>query len=163
MSIIRIANFLRIYEVDPITDESSDIYLFQNAKPSQTLTYEGKSYPYLGFIYQGAAKNRTGDNLTAQLILSSNALSMNHATEAVKNRYYVQMDTCVMNEDFTASATTDPLSSEYWLAASLSYDVEVCEVMLSSSIDAVGATIPNFALTSRNVGALPSTASITNA
>ena len=145
MSIIRIANFLRIYEVDPIPDESSDIYLFQNAKPSQTLTYEGKSYPYLGFIYQGAAKNRTGDNLTAQLILSSNALSMNHATEAVKNRYYVQMDTCVMNEDFTASATT------------------VCEVMLSSSIDAVGATIPNFALTSRNVGALPSTASITNA
>ena len=163
MSIVRIANFMRIYKVDPVTDQPSDVYLFQNAKPKETLSYEGKGYQYLGFIYQGAAKNRTGDNLTAELILSSNALSMNHATEAVKNSYYVQMDTCLMNEEFTAPATSRPLSAEYWLAASLSYDIEVCEVMLSSSIDAVGASIPNFALTSRNVGALPSTASITNA
>ena len=163
MSLVRIANYMRVYKVDPIIDQPSDVYLFQNAKPQQTLSYENKNYQYLGFIYQGAAKNRTGDNLIAQLLLSSNELSMNHATEAVKNRYYVQMDTCVMNGDFTAPAAGKPLSSEYWLAASLSYDTDVCEVMLSSSIDAVGAVIPNFALTSRNVGALPSTASIVNA
>lgn len=163
MSVVRIANYIRIYKVDPITDQPSDVYLFQNAKPNKTLSYEGKSYAYLGFIYQGAAKNRTGDNLTAQLMLSSNALSMNHATEAVQKSYYVQVDTCVMNEDFESPAANKPLSSEYWLASGLSYDTEVCEVALSSSIDAVGASIPNFALTSRNVGALPSTASITNA
>ena len=156
MSVIRIANYIRIYKVDPVTDLSEDVYLFQNAKPSQSLSYEGKSYAYLGFIYQGAAKNRTGDNLTAQLILSSNAMSMNHATEAVRNAYYVQVDTCVMDADFETPAANKPLSSEYWLAASLSYDTEVCEVALSSSIDAVGASIPNFALSSRNVGALPS-------
>jgi hypothetical protein len=54
------------------------------------------------------------------------------------------------------------LSREYWVAASQSYDPVQVEVLLSSGIDAVGASAPTRALTSRIVGSLPSSGAISN-
>ena len=47
------------------------------------------------------------------------------------------------------------LTTDTWLAASLSYDPEVVEVLLSSAIDSVGGNIPSLVLTTEVVGKLP--------
>ena len=54
------------------------------------------------------------------------------------------------------------LTTEHWLAASMSYDMEAVEVTLSSSIDAVGASAPTRSLTKTLVGSIPTTGSVTN-
>jgi hypothetical protein len=78
----------------------------------------------------------------------------------VRNKWTVEVVGCSMNPvDFSVGRK---LTREVWLAASLSYDPEKVDVLLSSGIDAVGATAPARTLTSRLVGALPSTGQISN-
>ena len=67
------------------------------------------------------------------------------------------MFSAVMTEDNKVSRV---LTVEEWIAASLSYDDEVMEVILSSGIDAVGANAPTRVLTRDLVGSLPITANI---
>lgn len=155
MSIIALTNFLEV------TDARGHVqYRYQNSKPGELITYRGVEYPYLPFIYQGAAKNRSGDNLESSLILSSNAISMGYAAQAAQSRWNVRVDSCSMNPvDFTVGRS---LTVEHWIAASMSYDMETVEVLLSSSIDAVGASAPTRALTRSLVGALPTTGQVQN-
>lgn len=154
-TIVALTNFLEV------TDSRGHVqYKYQNSKPGELITYRGVEYPYLPFIYQGAAKNRSGDNLESSLILSSNAISMGYASQAAQNRWNVRVDSCSMNPvDFTVGRT---LTTEHWIAASMSYDMETVEVLLSSSIDAVGAVAPSRSLTRGLVGALPVTGQVQN-
>lgn len=155
MTIVALTTFLEVSDAAGAVQ-----HRFQNSLPGQTISHRGASWPYLSFIYQGAAKNRTGDNLEAGLILAVNALSMGYATQAVQQKWNIRVDSCSMNPTTFAVART--LTSEFWLAASMSYDTETVEVLLSSSIDAVGASAPMRVLTSTLVGALPSTGAIYN-
>lgn len=133
---------------------------YQNSKPGETIRYRNRDYAYLPFVYQGAAKNRSGDNLEASLALSSNAISMGYATQAVQKRWNMRLDSCSMNP--TTFAVGRTLTTEHWLAASMSYDMKTVEVLLSSSIDAVGASAPSRTLTRAMVGALPTSAQVQN-
>ena len=126
---------------------------FQNSKIGTLL-----GVPYLSFIYQGAAKNRTGDNLESALVLAANQVSMNAVRDAVANQSKVTVRTALMSDDF--STMQRELAVEYWIAASMSYDTESIEVLLSSAIDAVGARTPNRVLTRELVGDLPVSGSI---
>ena len=133
---------------------------YQNSKPGETISYSKADYPYLSFIYQGAAKNRTGDNLEAALVLAVNEISTGIAVQAVREKWNVQVYSCSMNpNNFTVAKT---LTVEHWIASSLTYDVNTVEILLSSSVDAVGAIAPNRVLTQHLVGALPSTGQISN-
>ncbi len=133
---------------------------FQNSQPGETVTKDGQEFSYLSFIYQGAAKNRTGDNMEAQLVLSNNLISMSRAHEAVKKRWNIEVSTCSMRlPAFTVART---LTTEFWIAASLVYDFETVEITLSSSIDAVGTSVPHRVLTTSAVGALPTSGQINN-
>lgn len=136
-------------------------------KESNKITFpvDNQDYYYLPFIYQGAAKNRSGDNLEAGLLFANNDLAMNYAQEAVLNKYYVEIFVSIVDP-----ATLEPkqiygnyfLTRDNWLAASMSYDFETIEIILSSSIDAVGTTAPNRRLTTGLVGSLPVTGDIQN-
>lgn len=126
---------------------------FQNSKIGTLL-----GVSYLSFIYQGAAKNRTGDNLESALVLAANQVSMNAVRDAVANQSKVTVRTALMSDDF--STMQRELAVEYWIAASMSYDTESIEVLLSSAIDAVGARTPNRVLTRELVGDLPVSGSI---
>lgn len=155
MTVVALTNFLEV------TDARGRLqFRFQNSKPGEIIRHRSSNYPYLSFIYQGAAKNRSGDNLEANLVLSSNAISLGYAAEAARNRWNVRVDSCSMNPSkFTVART---LTTEYWIAASMSYDPETVEVLLSSSIDAVGAAAPTRVLTRKLVGALPVSGNIQN-
>ena len=155
MSYIRLGNFFQLYSVSGGREVNEGRY--NNVTPGQSLSYDGLSFDYLSFIYQGATKNRTGDNLEAQIVLSVNEISTGISRNAVNNRWHVRVYSATM----TASGTVAKvLTVEDWIAASMAYDNQTLEIVLSSGIDAVGANAPTRVMTRKLVGNLPITANI---
>ena len=156
---------------NPLTNESRDIetvrYNYSRSSyEGNTISFqsqgaeEAELYWYLPFIYQGAAKNRSGDNIEAGLVFANNILAMNRAREAVKEKWHVEVSVCIadpMTLDFQRTLTSD-----FWLATSMTYDFETIEVLLSSGIDAVGSNAPTRVLTNSMVGSLPTSGRIQN-
>lgn len=155
MSIQALSNFVTVKNQNGVAQ-----HRYQNSKVGEVITLDGFDFSFLSFLYQGATKNRTGDNLQSELYLAPNAVAMNIAREAVENNWIVQVDTCSMNPK--TFAVGKKITSETWLAASMNYDPEKLVVLLSSGIDAIGATAPAKKLTQVLVGALPSTGNIQN-
>ena len=155
MALVALTTFLTIKNAAGVVQ-----HRFQNSQPGRLITLDGADHPFLSFLYAGAAKNRTGDNLEAELVMASNQLAMSYAVEAVRNKWTVQVTQCSMNpKDFSVGRK---LTRETWLAAGLSYDPERVNVLLSSGIDAVGASAPNKTLTTKLVGSLPLSGQISN-
>ena len=135
---------------------------FQNGRHSHpTEGNKVDGYDYLSFIYQGAAMNRTGDNLEASLILGNTSVSMGFVHQFVEERYYVEVETHLMDENFNKKQTI-PLTKEYWLASGMRYDPESIELLLSSPVDAVGANVPQKTLSTEQCNQLPLTGTIQN-
>lgn len=155
MTVVALTNFFEATDSDGVVQAR-----YQNSKPGEAIRHRGADYYYLPFIYQGATVTRTGDNLEAAMVLAVNELALNNATAAVRGHWNVRMDSCSMNPKTFEVAKL--LTTETWIAASMSYDVESVEVLLSSSIDAVGSNAPQRVLTRAMVGSLPVTASIQN-
>tara|TARA_R100000426_G_scaffold43160_1_gene32983 strand:- start:129 stop:641 length:513 start_codon:yes stop_codon:yes gene_type:complete len=169
MSVTTLVTFVEVFDVD-LSNKRRTKHLLQNAKrePSEesnsaknTILFNGKNYHYLPFIYQGTTVSRSGDNIESNLIMANHPLSMAKAQEAVLNNYFVEVNVCIVAND-DIDNVTNILTTDTWLAASLSYDPEVVEVLLSSAIDAVGVNVPNIVLTSEAVGKLPVTSDIQN-
>ena len=153
MSLVALTNFITITNPNGSVANIPD--KFQNGRHSPAIS----GFKYLSFIYQGATRNRSGDNMTSSLILANSELSMNYAQQLVINKYHVKIETWLMTEAFERNKE---LTEEQWLASSMSYDPESIEIILSSAIDAVGANAPDKVLTRDIVGALPITGSIQN-
>ena len=154
MSLLLLANLIKITSNGVLQER------YQNAKNTGVIRLNNQNYSFLSFIYQGATRNRTGDNLESTLVLANNPLALNLGLDAVQNRWSVRVDTCSLNtSNFNVTKT---LSTEFWIAASVAYDPLTVEITLSSSIDAVGANSPNRVLTQKQVGALPTTSQIQN-
>ena len=169
MSLTTLVTFVEVFNVDA-SKKRRTIHLLQNAKrepsegvksPNNTILFNGKNYHYLPFIYQGTTINRSGDNIESNLIMANHPLSMAKAQEAVVNRYFVEVNVCIVAND-DIDNITNILTTDIWLAASLSYDPEVVEILLSSAVDAVGVNVPNIVLTTEAVGKLPVTSDIQN-
>ena len=93
--------------------------------------------------------------------MGNHPLSMAKAQEAVVNKYFVEVNVCIVDNN-NIDNVTNVLTTDTWLAASLSYDPEVVEVLLSSAIDSVGGNVPSLVLTTDVVGKLPVTSDIQN-
>jgi len=184
MSIVPIITFIEIYDpknVPPSGDITGAIeHRFQNSEPSLSgIQWSGpdpvhttnNKFSFLAFIYQGATRTNDGSNLESALILANesndregvpsvgaNKLSMSYAAEAVNNGWSVRVSTCKMT-DLTFSAVETVLASDIWKIASMGYDNATIELLLTSSIDAVGSNTGRF-LTSSLVGHLPVTGQI---
>ena len=162
MSITYLTTFLKL---ENPTDLSGHKH-FQNSvrgdmntttAASNQITKDGVKFNFLPFIYQGAAKTKSGDNLEAQIILANNYVAMNHVKQALQDKCNVVVQVCKMTENFTVNQV---LTTEHWLLASFGYDATTIEVLLSSSIDAVGTTAPNRVFSENIVGFLPRTGNI---
>lgn len=161
MTLVALTNFITITGQKVVNNRRRKLQRrYQNGKTGGTVTLDNKKFGFLSFIYQGATKNRTGDNMEATLVLANNQLSMNTAIEAVRGRWQIQVDTCTMNPDNLA--VLKKITTENWIVSTMSYDPVTIEITLSSSIDAVGANVPNRVLTQKQVGALPTTAQLQN-
>nr|BDD46117.1 hypothetical protein 16 [bacterium] len=129
---------------------------YQNGKVGSSVS----GYAYLSFIYQGAAKSRSGDNLQATLVLANNPLAMEIANQLVAEYATITVENWLM--DPASYDRRTQLTEEVWLASSLAYDPETVEVVLSSSLDAIGTQAPTRVLTRKLVGALPTTGAVQN-
>ena len=173
MSVRTLVTFVEVFKIDN-NNKKTTIHRLQNGKrdPSvgtkkdgNTITFNSKKFHYLPFVYQGTTINRSGDNIESNLIMANHPLSMAKAQEAVANKYFVEVNVCIMKNndiDSLEDGNNSILTTDTWLAASLSYDPEVVEILLSSAIDAVGANVPSLVLTSQVVGKLPVTSDIQN-
>ena len=56
---------------------------FQNANPDAVIPHDNGSFNFLSFIYNGATRTSTGDNLEASLMVSTNQISMDYAYDIV--------------------------------------------------------------------------------
>ena len=170
MAKIHLANFVEIRHWLVSDDDEQDegdwivVNQFQNANTETKIRHENCDWPFLSFIYSGATRTRTGDNIEAALMVSTNQVSMDFAYDIVVPGYsekqhhikrQIRVQTCLLNDDFTKVDRV--INTEYWLAASMSYDAEAVELLLSSAIDAVFAGLPNTYLNEQNVGRLPTT------
>jgi len=173
MSLTTLVTFVEVFKVNS-NNKKSTIHRLQNGKrdPSKTtkqnantIVFNSEKFHYLPFVYQGSTINRSGDNIESNLIMANHPLSMAKAQEAVVNKYFVEVNVCVMSNtdiDSLENGTKSILTTDTWIAASMSYDPDVVEVLLSSAIDAVGANVPHLVLTTAAVGKLPVTSDIQN-
>jgi len=134
---------------------------YQNSNTANTITFDSNPYAFLPFIYNGATKTLSGDNIESLLTFANNQLSLAKAYEAVESFWSVRVDTVLMDPSTFLPNRT--LSTEYWIPSSISYNVEGVQLALSTAIDAVTSSIPNKVLRSKDVGALPVTSRISNA
>ena len=158
MSITAVTTFVTIEEYATIGPTA---LRFQNSIKERIIFPENnENYEFLPFIYQGATKTRDGSNMEAALVLANNRITMNRLIHAVKNKWTIKVDVCLMEPDTFVYKKT--LSRDVWIASSMSYDPETIELVLSSAVDAVGAHTLNRKLTEQMVGALPTSADIRN-
>ena len=155
MTVVALTAFLTVKK------SNGDVeHRFQNGKHQAV-----DGHDFLSFIYQGAAMNRSGDNLEASIILANNPISMSHVKDFVTNKYQILVETFLMDTNFnkdTAAKNGGKLTGEQWLAASMRYDPQSIELLLSSAIDAVGANAPQQTLTKSRCSHLPLTGQIQN-
>ena len=133
---------------------------FQNGKHEAV-----DGHDFLSFIYQGAAMNRSGDNLEASIVLANSPITMAYVKDFVEKKYYIKVETFLLDENFDKDASLKNggrLTSEYWLAAGMGYDPQTIELALSSAIDAVGANAPQQTLTKGRCSRLPLTGQVQN-
>ena len=117
-------------------------------------------YWYLPFIYQGSAKDRSGDNLESILGFPNNRLCMATIKEAVDTHWFINVAVNVVNNStYTVERS---LTNESWIASSLAYNATTIELVLSSAIDAVGTNVPTRVITKELVGDIPLTGTIRN-
>ena len=163
MTVVALTAFVTVTDKDGNTPPSFNapdgttlnLNKFQNGKYDANVN----GHTYLSFIYQGAAMNRTGDNLEASLVLANSPLSMGFVNQFVEEGYYVEVEVWLMNTDFSRNSM---LTKEYWLASGMRYDPESIELLLSSAIDAVGAQVPQKTLSTEQCNQLPLTGTIQN-
>ena len=176
MSKVHVANLVEIRNWVVSDDSERDEgewktqYRFQNARVDKAVRFEDKNWNFLSFLYQGATRTRTGDNIEAGLVVSTNQISMDYAYEIVsidfnEQQHHIKTQirvlTCLLDDSFTQVRKV--LSTEHWIGASMNYDAEMVEITLSSAIDAVFAGFPSMYLNEANVGRLPTTSRINTA
>ena len=89
MSMVNVGNLVQIrHWIVPDEDTSDNgyyktVYKFQNVNPSKDIRYGNNIYSFLPFIYNGATRTRTGDNLQASLAVSTNQIAMDTAYDIV--------------------------------------------------------------------------------
>tara|TARA_B100001250_G_C19640234_1_gene717923 strand:+ start:188 stop:721 length:534 start_codon:yes stop_codon:yes gene_type:complete len=174
MSALALVTFIEIYDPEKVP-ASGNIsgaiqHRFQNSEPTSSgITFNGATFNFLSFLYQGATRSKDGNNLESTLILANesndregsvgtNKLSMSYAAEAVDKGWSVRVSTCEMT-DLTFSSVKTTIVVDTWKIASMGYDNTSIEILLTSTIDAVSGNIGRF-LTSSLVGHLPVTASM---
>lgn len=157
MAVVVIGNFLTFF-----THDGGARY-WQNFFNDNAVSFDNISWNLLPFIYQGAQRTRNGDNISSQLTLPTNQLTLAWARDAVNNSWVAEVRTYQL----TYQQTTDtyqpikpPRGQESWLCTGLNYNTQQTQIELSSPLDAIESRVPNLRFTAKQVGALPSTSNI---
>ena len=152
MSLFIIGNFATF------TSPAGAVQRWQNFFTEGTaFGFNGQNWNLLPFVYRGAQKSKNGDNISSQLLLPANPLTLNFVQDAVNGGWSVKVETYQLTNTYAPGVL---LGNELWIATGLGYSTQAVELQLSNALDAVGAQAPNARITYEMVGALPSTGAI---
>ena len=130
-------------------------YAYQNFSINQSRAYGGVTYQFAPFAYTLGAGSKGGDRSDSSLVAGLDPISVNLFAEAVEDRYLLEVKTVSLDpETFVDDAL---IRTELWRVAQYEMDTERVILKLSSPLDATKGDIPKRRLTTKLVGALPST------
>ena len=151
MSLFIIGNFVTF------TARTGAVQRWQNFFTEGAVSFNGQNWNLLPFVYRGAQKTKGGDNISSQLLLPANPLTLSWVQDAVNSSWMAEVETYQLTDTYTPGSR---LGHEFWIATGLGYTTQAVELELSNALDAVGAQAPNARITHEMVGALPSTGAI---
>ena len=133
-------------------------YAYQNFSINQSRTYGGVTYQFAPFGYTLGAGSKGGDRSDSSLVAGLDQISVNLFAEAVEARYLLEVKTVSLDPETFADDA--PIRIELWRVAQYEMDTERVVLKLSSPLDATKSDIPKRRLSTKLVGALPSTGSL---
>jgi len=133
-------------------------YAYQNFSINQPRIYGGVTYQFAPFAYALGAGSKGGDRSDSSLVAGLDTISVNLFAEAVEDRYLLEVKTVSLDPETFADDAL--IRTELWRVAQYEMDTERVILNLSSPLDATKGDIPKRRLTTKLVGALPSTGSL---
>lgn len=133
-------------------------YAYQNFSINQSRTYGGVTYQFAPFAYTLGAGSKGGDRSDSSLVAGLDPISVNLFAEAVEDHYLLEVKTVSLDPETFADDAL--IRTELWRVAQYEMDTERVILKLSSPLDATKGDIPKRRLTTKLVGALPSTGSL---
>jgi len=133
-------------------------YAYQNFSINQSRTYGGVTYQFAPFAYTLGAGSKGGDRSDSSLVAGLDPISVNLFAEAVEDRYLLEVKTVSLDPETFADDAL--IRTELWRVAQYEMDTERVILKLSSPLDATKGDIPKRRLSTKLVGALPSTGSL---
>lgn len=137
---------------------TSPVYAYQNFSINQTRTYNSVTYAFAPFAYTLGAGSKGGDRSESSLVAGLDPISVNLFAEAVESRWLLEVKTVSLDPETFADDAL--IRSELWRIAQYEMDTERVILKLSSPLDATKSDIPKRRLTTKLVGALPSTGNV---
>ena len=137
---------------------AATVYAYQNFSINQTRNYGGATYQFAPFAYTLGAGSKGGDRSDSSLVAGLDPISVNLFAEAVESRYLLEVKTVSLDPETFADDAL--IRTELWRVAQYEMDTERVILKLSSPLDATKGDIPKRRLSTKLVGALPSTGSL---
>jgi hypothetical protein len=131
---------------------------YQNFSVNQSRTYGSVTYNFAPFAVSSGGGSRGGERSNAALVAGTDAISVNLFAEAVQSRYILEIKTVSL--DPLTFADEALISTETWRIASYEMDTITITMRLTSPLDAVKAQIPRRTLSTKLVGALPTSGAL---
>lgn len=133
-------------------------YNYQNFYVDQTITYQSTSYLFAPFGVSTGAGTKGGDRSDAAIAAPPSVLAINLFVEAAKENWLCEIKSVLLDPE--TYATIQEITSETWVCSRPEITVERSALRLASPLDAVDSHVPKRMLSSKLVGSLPSTGSI---
>ena len=132
---------------------------FQNFHADDSRLWNGASYLYAGFGYSGSTVDLQAGNVEAQLVFAINEMSLSVVQQVVDQRQVIQIDTVWLNPETLSELSN--YTTDRFMATGYTHDHSRLALRLSSPLDAISGDVPRRRLTTKLVGALPSSGDIT--
>ena len=156
MSSFAFCNYIRFLKSD--STATSNVYAYQNFFINQDQVYGGMNYKFVPFAVASGAGTKGGDRSESTLGAANNSITVNVFAEAVAEKWLLEIKTVALDP---LTFTNGPLiCTEIWRVARYEMDTEKILLNLTSPLDAVRDQVPNRYLTTRLVGALPTSATL---
>lgn len=133
-------------------------YNFQNFFVGESRNRSGVTHVYAPFGITSGAGAKGGDRTDASIIAPTDPLAVNLFVEACQENWLAEITSVLL--DPATYAEVQQISRESWVCARPELTPERAVLRLASPLDAVDTQVPKRTLSSRLVGSLPSTGSI---
>lgn len=136
-------------------------YNFQNFFIGETKARGDVSYLFAPFAVTPGAGTKGGDRSDSAVVAPANPLVVNLFVEACNNRWLCEIAVTLLDPETFAEQVL--ITTETWVCSYPEFNVgnNTASLRLASPLDAVDSQVPRRTLSSRLVGSLPSTGSLT--